>query len=110
MHALEILYALNERALVIPFMAGIGDKLDDVGMLSALGEMAEQHQDARGMLHLGKAALARGLPLDYYAFPTVGVPRYSPIGPRSTARCSLPSFARRARSIRPTGQPHRRWA
>jgi soluble lytic murein transglycosylase len=33
------------------------------------------------MLELGKVALARGLPLDYYAFPTVGVPRYSPIGP-----------------------------
>ena len=62
-------------------MADLGDKLDDVGALSALGELAEQRQDARGMLHLGKAALARGLPLDYYAFPTVGVPRYSPIGP-----------------------------
>jgi soluble lytic murein transglycosylase len=33
------------------------------------------------MLQLGKAALARGLPLDYYAFPTVGVPRYSPVAP-----------------------------
>jgi soluble lytic murein transglycosylase len=33
------------------------------------------------MLQLGKAALARGLPLDHYAFPTVGVPQYSPIGP-----------------------------
>ena len=33
------------------------------------------------MLHMGKAALARGLPLEYYAFPTVGVPRYSPIAP-----------------------------
>ena len=79
--ALEILYALDERSLVIPLMSDLGDKLDDVGALSALGELAEQHQDARGMLHLGKAALARGLPLDYYAFPTVGVPRYSPIGP-----------------------------
>jgi soluble lytic murein transglycosylase len=79
--ALEILYALNERSLVIPLMADLGDKLDDVGALSALGELAEQHQDARAMLHLGKAAVARGLPLDYYAFPTVGVPRYSPIGP-----------------------------
>ena len=62
-------------------MAGIGDTLDDVGTLSALGELAEQREDARGMLHLGKAAVARGLPLHYYAFPTVGVPRYSPIGP-----------------------------
>jgi soluble lytic murein transglycosylase len=43
--------------------------------------LAEQHQDARGMLALGKAAMARGLPLAHYAFPTVGVPRYSPIGP-----------------------------
>jgi soluble lytic murein transglycosylase len=79
--ALEILYALNERSLVIPLMADLGDKLNDVGALLALGKLAEQHQDARGMLQLGKAALARGLPLDYYAFPTVGVPRYSPIGP-----------------------------
>ena len=80
--ALQILYALKERSLVIPFMAGAGDNHDDPGVLSALGELAEQQHDARGMLHMGKAALARGLPLDYYAFPTVGVPRYSPIGPR----------------------------
>jgi soluble lytic murein transglycosylase len=79
--ALDILYALDERALALVFMADLGDKLDDVSVLSALGELAEQHQDARGMLHLGKAALARGLPLEYYAFPTVGVPRYSAIGP-----------------------------
>jgi soluble lytic murein transglycosylase len=79
--AVEILYALKETALVIPLMADLGGKLDDVGALSALGELAEQQQDARGMLHLGKAALARGLPLDYYAFPAVGVPRYAPIGP-----------------------------
>ena len=79
--ALEILYALNERDLAIALMAGIGGTLDDVGTLSALGELAEQREDARGMLQLGKAALARGLPLDYYAFPAVGVPRYSPIGP-----------------------------
>jgi soluble lytic murein transglycosylase len=80
--ALEILYALNERALVVTLMAGIGGTLDDVGTLSALGQLAEQREDARGMLQLGKAALGRGLPLDYYAFPAVGVPRYSPIGPR----------------------------
>jgi soluble lytic murein transglycosylase len=79
--AVDILYALNERTLIIPLMHGLGKSLDDVGMLSALGELAEQRQDARGMLHMGKAALARGLPLDYYAFPTVGVPRYSPIAP-----------------------------
>jgi soluble lytic murein transglycosylase len=79
--AAEILYALDERSLVLPLMADLGEKLDDLGVLSALGELAEQYQDARGMLALGKAAMARGLPLDHYAFPTVSVPRYSPIGP-----------------------------
>ena len=42
---------------LIPLMADVGDKLDDVGALSALGELAERYQDARGMLQLGKAAL-----------------------------------------------------
>src|SRR5262249_24047646 len=56
--AVEILYALDERSLIIPLMADVGDKLDDVGALSALGELAERYQDARGMLQLGKAALA----------------------------------------------------
>jgi soluble lytic murein transglycosylase len=33
------------------------------------------------MLILGKAALARGLAVERYAFPVIGVPAYSPIGP-----------------------------
>ena len=104
--ALEILYALNERALVIALMAGLGDTLDDVGTLSALGELAEQHQDARGMLHLGKAALARGLPLDYYAFPTVGVPRYSPIGP-GIDNAMLFAIIRQESAFNPADWSHR---
>ena len=83
--ALDILYALNERSLAISFMVAAGEELDDLSMLTALGDLAEQRRDPRGMLHLGKAALARGLPLEYYAFPTVGVPPYTPIGPRIDA-------------------------
>ncbi|MBV8743914.1 MAG: lytic transglycosylase domain-containing protein [Xanthobacteraceae bacterium] len=79
--ALEILYALNERTFVVPIMTVLGQKLDAVGELSALGGMAEEHQDPRGMLQLGSAALARGLAVDSFAFPIVGVPDYSPIGP-----------------------------
>src|SRR5258706_6510135 len=33
------------------------------------------------MLQIGKTALARGLALDLYAFPTIGIPQHSPIGP-----------------------------
>jgi soluble lytic murein transglycosylase len=79
--ALTILYQLNERSLVIPFMTDLGEKLTDTAALYALGKVAEQREDPRGMLHMGKAAVARGLPLEYYSFPIVGVPRYAPIGP-----------------------------
>jgi soluble lytic murein transglycosylase len=33
------------------------------------------------MLLLGKGAVANDLPFDHYAFPTIGVPDYTPIGP-----------------------------
>jgi soluble lytic murein transglycosylase len=79
--ALAILYELNERALAIQLMTSVGETLEDVGILSALSQLAEQREDARGLLQLGKAAVARGMPLHHYAFPTVGVPRYSSIGP-----------------------------
>jgi soluble lytic murein transglycosylase len=103
--ALEILYALNERALAISLMASIGGDIDDVGTLSALGGLAEQYHDARGMLHLGKAALARGLPLDYYAFPTVGVPRYSPISP-DIERAMLFAIIRQESAFNPADWSH----
>ena len=45
--ALEILYALDERNLVIPFMADLGDKLDDVGALAALGEITPRKTTTR---------------------------------------------------------------
>ena len=40
-----------------------------------------RNKDARATLLLGKAALARGLPLEQYAFPTIGMPNYNAIGP-----------------------------
>src|SRR6185436_414330 len=80
--AAEILYALDERNLIRPLMADLGERLEDIGALSALGEITARHRDARAMLQLGKAALARGHPFAQYAFPTVGIPDYTPIAPR----------------------------
>ena len=33
------------------------------------------------MLQIGKTALARGLALDTYAFPAIGMPQHTAIGP-----------------------------
>ncbi|HEY1475984.1 MAG TPA: lytic transglycosylase domain-containing protein [Pseudolabrys sp.] len=79
--AAEVLYALNERDFLASMYAELGESGTDVLALSALAELAGKHGDGRAMLLLGEAAYGRGLPLEYYAYPTVGLPAYSPIAP-----------------------------
>jgi soluble lytic murein transglycosylase len=79
--AAAILYALGERDLVIPLMADLAERAEDIGALVALAEVATHYQDARSVLLIGKAALGRGYAFDHYAFPTFGLPHYSAIGP-----------------------------
>jgi soluble lytic murein transglycosylase len=79
--AIELLYAIDERDLIAGALADLGERALDTVALSALGDVAARHKDARAMLLLGKAALGRGLPLEHYAFPTMGIPDYHPIGP-----------------------------
>jgi soluble lytic murein transglycosylase len=45
------------------------------------------------MLLIGKTALARGLAVDEYAFPEIGVPSYRPVGP-PLDRCIVYSIVR----------------
>src|SRR6202007_2668516 len=63
------------------FVAGLAEESTDVGLLVALAELTGRRNDARAMLQIGKRALARGLAFDNYAFPTIGIPQHSPIGP-----------------------------
>jgi soluble lytic murein transglycosylase len=79
--AIELLYAIDERDLVAGALADLGERATDAAALATLAEVAAHHRDARSMLLLGKAALGRGLPLEHYAFPTVGIPDYRAIGP-----------------------------
>jgi soluble lytic murein transglycosylase len=78
--AVQLLYALDERELAIPILADMGEN-GDPDALVGLGELAARNSDARGMLLLGKAALNRGLPFDFYAYPVTGIPSFKPIGP-----------------------------
>jgi len=79
--AADILYALGERDVVLYFAADLAEESTDVAALAALAELTGRHNDARAMLQIGKPALARGLALDNYAFPTIGIPQHSAIGP-----------------------------
>jgi soluble lytic murein transglycosylase len=79
--AAELLYAIGERDLVAPMVADLGDRSTDAAALAAIGEIAAHHKDARSALLVGKGGLGRGLALEHYAFPTVGIPDYKSIGP-----------------------------
>jgi soluble lytic murein transglycosylase len=79
--AAELLYAVDQRDLVVPFVADLGERSTDIAALAALGDIAARNKDARSMLLIGKAALARGYALEHYAFPTIGIPDYRAVGP-----------------------------
>ncbi len=80
--AADMLYAIGERDLVLGFVTDMAERSTDVAALAALGELTARRNDARAMLQIGKTALARGLALDTYAFPDIGVPQHTPIGPQ----------------------------
>ncbi|MEW6643052.1 MAG: lytic transglycosylase domain-containing protein [Pseudomonadota bacterium] len=79
--AADMLYAIGERDLVLGFVSDLAEQSSNLATLSAFGELAARRSDARAMLEIGKTALARGLALDTYAFPDIGVPPHRPIGP-----------------------------
>jgi soluble lytic murein transglycosylase len=79
--AVEMLYSIGERETALYFVADLGDDSSDVPTLSAVAEVTGRNNDAHAMLELGKTALARGLAVDPYAFPTIGIPQHSAIGP-----------------------------
>jgi soluble lytic murein transglycosylase len=93
LHAADILYAIGERDLALHFEADLAEESGDPALIAGLGELTARYHDARAMLMIGKTALARGFPLDQYAFPDIGVPSYSPIGPE-VDRCIVYSIAR----------------
>ncbi|MGB6397835.1 MAG: lytic transglycosylase domain-containing protein [Bradyrhizobium sp.] len=79
--AADMLYTLGERDTVKSFAADLADQSNDAAVLAALGELTAQRRDAPAMLEIGKTALGRGLAMDIYAFPAIGIPEHSPVGP-----------------------------
>jgi soluble lytic murein transglycosylase len=79
--AVEMLYALDERDLVASASVDLADRAVDPAALAAVAAVAEEKGDARTLALLGRTAVGRGLPFEYYAYPTAGLPKFKPIGP-----------------------------
>jgi soluble lytic murein transglycosylase len=93
LRAADILYAIGELDLVLTLVGDVAETSNDVVTLGALGGLTARHNDAQAMLVIGKTALARGLAIERYAFPEIGVPAYSPIAP-PIDRCMVYSIVR----------------
>jgi soluble lytic murein transglycosylase len=91
--AARLLYALGERNMLASIYASIGLRSTDVAGMSMLAEVAGRNNDPRAMLLISKFAHGRGLPMDYYAYPTAGLPDYKPIAP-PVGRAMVYSIAR----------------
>ena len=72
--AAEMLYAVGEKDMVKAFANDLGEECNDEAVMAALGDLTYRREDAVAMLQLGKNALGRGLAMDHYAFPVVGIP------------------------------------
>ncbi len=98
--AVQLLYTLGEGEIAIPILADMGENGDPDAVLG-LGELTARHGDARGMLLAGKAALNRGLPFDFYAYPVSGIPSFKPIGP-DVERSIVYAIARQESAFNPS--------
>jgi soluble lytic murein transglycosylase len=97
--AAQLLYDLDEGEIAIPIFADMGDN-GDPDALVGLAEVAARHDDARAMLLVGKAALNRGLPFDFYAYPVNGIPSFKSIGP-DVEKSVIYAIARQESSFNP---------
>jgi soluble lytic murein transglycosylase len=93
LHAAEILYRMGEGNLALSFVSDLAKESNDRAVIAGLGELTRRYNDAQAMLVVGKTALARGLPMDHYAFPDIGIPNYASVGPK-VDRCIVYSIVR----------------
>jgi soluble lytic murein transglycosylase len=98
--AVQLLYAIDARDLVVPFVTDLAERAVDIGALVVIAEIARKHDDARAMLLIGKAALSRGFAFDVYAFPTNGIPEFRVVGP-SIDKSVVFSIARQESAFNP---------
>jgi soluble lytic murein transglycosylase len=81
LRAAEMLYKTGEGNLAMAFATDVGQDTNDPAVISGVGKVTARYKDAQAMLQLGKGALGRGMAMDHYAFPDIGVPNYTSVAP-----------------------------
>jgi soluble lytic murein transglycosylase len=93
LRAASVLYRIGEGELAMAFVTDLAEESSDPSVVAGVGTLTARYNDAQAMLLVGKAALARGMPMDHYAYPDIGVPSFSPVG-SAIDRCVVYSIVR----------------
>jgi soluble lytic murein transglycosylase len=93
LRAAEMLYRTGKGDLAMSFVTDLAEGVSDPAVIAGAGKLTKRYNDAQAMLLVGKAALARGMPMDVYAYPDIGVPNFTPVGPQ-VERCIVYSIVR----------------
>ncbi len=74
----EVFYAAGARPFATSLAYAAAKSLEAPEQMAALARVVVQDRDAKSALTLGKLASQRGFAMDDLAFPTYGVPRFTP--------------------------------
>ncbi len=99
--AIRMLYAIGARDIPLTIYYDLAWRMEDSSQLAMLANLAESNNDPRGALVVGKEGLAEGHPLEAEAFPTFGLPNYSPIGD-PVDKAAVYAIARQESQFNPT--------
>ncbi len=80
--AINMLYAIGDRSTPLTIYYDLAWRLENPAQIAMLSDLAKSNSDPRGALVAGKEGTAMGHPVEREAYPTFGLPRYSPIGDR----------------------------
>ncbi len=75
----ELLYAAGLDDLATSLAEAAAERWRDEAQVAALAQVVAAHGDATTNVEFGKIVTERGFPLDATAFPTFGVPNFTPL-------------------------------
>ncbi|MCC0006041.1 MAG: lytic transglycosylase domain-containing protein [Methylobacteriaceae bacterium] len=103
--AIELLYAAGAKDIAVPLAYLAAKSIEAPEQMAALASVVVKDSDAKVSLTFGKLAAQNGHPIDDVAFPTYGVPQFSPF----ENSASLPvvySIARQESAFDPKAVSH----
>ena len=102
---IELLYAAGAKDMAVPLAYLAAKSIEAPEQMAALASVVVKDRDAKVSLTFGKFAAQNGHPIDDVAFPTYGVPQFSPFD-NSASLPVVYSIARQESAFDPKAVSH----